>query len=63
MLYETIGKGEALIFQNGQVIEGRWSKANRTARTLFTNDKGKEIQFVRGRIWISIVSNDTKVSY
>lgn len=63
MLYETTGKGTALIFQNGQVIESSWTKPKRTSRTIFTDKKGQEIKFVRGRIWIEVVAPDTKINY
>jgi hypothetical protein len=63
MLYTTIGEGKALVFQDGKVIEANWSKKSRLDRTIFTDKKGKEIQFNRGRIWISIVDNSTTVSY
>ncbi len=63
MLYATTGQGEALVFQDGTVIEANWSKKNRTARTIFTNKKGQEITFNPGRIWISVVDNSTTVAY
>lgn len=63
LLYGTIGKGEALIFQDGQAIKAKWNKASRLGRTEFTTEAGKEIKFVRGRTWIEIVSLDTKISY
>lgn len=62
-LYETLGDGEALIFQDGQVTEGYWSKDSRTERTIFTDKKGNEVEFTRGPIWISIVANGTNVAY
>lgn len=63
MLYETIGKGDALIFQNGKVIEARWSKASREARTKFTDKSGKPVSFVRGKIWISVLDTSNDVAY
>jgi hypothetical protein len=63
MLYTTIGKGDALIFQDGRVIKGKWSKASRIARTVFTDAKGKEVKFSRGRIWVEVVAPKTQVSY
>jgi hypothetical protein len=63
MLYETSGKGQALIFQDGQVVEANWTKPKRTSRTVFTDKKGQEIEFVRGRIWISVVATNTKINY
>lgn len=63
MLYATTGDGKALIFQDGNVIEGRWSKKSRLDRTIFTNAKGQEIQLNRGRIWISVIDTSSTVSY
>ena len=63
LLYDTIGSDDALIFQNGEVIDGTWSKQSRTARTRFFDENGKEIQFVRGEIWIEIVPSGNKVTY
>lgn len=55
LLYGTTGTGEAIILQNGQVIQGTWAKADRLARTKYTDKQGKEIQFIRGLIWIQTV--------
>lgn len=63
MLYGTIGKGKALVFQDGQVIEGTWSKADRQARTRFFDNQGKEISFNRGPIWIEILPLGNQVNY
>jgi hypothetical protein len=63
MFYTTEGKGKAMIFQNGIVIEGTWAKATRTSRTKFTDDKGKEIPFVAGPIWIEVLPDGNTVSY
>lgn len=63
LLYGTIGTGKALFFQDGKVIEGKWSKASRIARTKYTNSKGEEISFNRGVIWIQTVPEGAKVSY
>jgi hypothetical protein len=63
MLYGTIGKGKVLVFQDGQAIEGNWKKDDTKTRTLFTDSKGKEIEFNRGPIWIEIVATNNPVSY
>lgn len=63
MLYTTIGSGDALIFQDGQVVEGSWEKDSRTGRTIFTDNKGKEIEFVRGRIWIHVLATGSEIDY
>jgi hypothetical protein len=63
MLYTTIGKGNALVFSDGQVTEALWSKPNRIGRTVFTDKAGKEIKFTRGKIWISVISKTNSVAY
>jgi len=63
MFYTTTGTGNALIFQNGDVIEGKWSKKTQTDRTVFTDKSGKEISFVRGAIWIEAVPSTNEITY
>lgn len=63
MIYGTSGKGEALVFQNGQAIRAKWQKADRTSRTKFKDEKGKEISFVGGQMWIEVVPAGNTVEY
>ncbi|MBI4036366.1 DUF3048 domain-containing protein [Candidatus Daviesbacteria bacterium] len=63
LLYGTTGSGRALIFQDGKVVEGKWIKNSRTARSKYVDDKGKEIEFSRGSIWIQTVPEGSKVAY
>ncbi len=60
---QVIGTGKAWIFQNGNVVEATWSKKTREGRTTFTDSKGKPVTFVRGMIWISVINNETPVTY
>lgn len=63
LIYGTIGQGRALIFQDGKVIDGKWSKQSRLARSKYTDNKGNEISFNRGVIWIQTVREGSKTSY
>jgi len=63
MYYETSGKGDAIIFQNGTIIKGLWEKSSQFERTIFTDEGGKEIKFVRGTIWIEAVPNGNDILY
>lgn len=63
LLYGTLGKGKALIFQDGKVIEGQWTKVSRLARSRYFDKSGKEISFNRGQIWIQTVPEGAKVVY
>lgn len=62
-LYATIGNGQALMFQDGDVIEGSWRKKSRVGRTQFFDSKGKEIKFTRGPIYIEVIPDSKQVSY
>jgi hypothetical protein len=63
MLYENIGTGKALVFQDGVAIEATWAKASMKSRTIFKDSKGKQIQFNPGPIWISLVPSSNTVQY
>lgn len=63
LLLGTIGKGKAFIVKDGQLIEGTWAKSSRLKRTIFYDEKGKEVKFNPGRIWISALPVGTKVDY
>jgi hypothetical protein len=62
LLYGTIGKGNALIFQDGKEIRGTWSKQKRTGRTIIRDNRGEEVRFTRGTIWFEIVPTGTEIS-
>ncbi|MEK7121238.1 MAG: DUF3048 domain-containing protein [Patescibacteria group bacterium] len=53
------GEGVAQIYQNGSVINGKWSKnsSQLDSKLYFYDDSGKEIQFAPGKIWVEIVTN------
>lgn len=67
LLYSNKGpqapSGKVLIFSSGKVIKGTWNKANRLAREKFLDEKGKEISFVPGQIWIQTVPEGSSVTY
>lgn len=62
-LYEMIGSGKGILFQNGTKTDITWSKANRLSRTIFKDASGKEVNFVPGNIWVEILPLNTNVSY
>lgn len=63
LLYDTIGTGDALIFQDGNVIKGTWSKKKRLAKTLFFDENDKEVEFSPGEIYIEAIPAGNEVSY
>ncbi len=52
---KTIGKGKAVLLQNGYAATIRWRKSSTYGRTIFTTLSGKEIEFTRGPVWITVV--------
>ena len=52
-----------MLYQNGNKQEITWSKASRTARTIFKDASGQEVNFVPGNIWIEILPINTPISY
>ena len=63
MLYEVIGTGKGVLFQDGTATDITWSKKDREARTVFIDAKGKKISFNRGKLVIEILPSDNKVTY
>jgi len=60
---ETVGSGDALLFRDGQVIEGSWSKDSVNDRTLFTDASGEPMEFTSGQTWVEVVPDDRTVTY
>jgi len=63
LLYKVVGKGKALVFQNGQVIKGRWQKPDEERQVKIYDENGDEVPFVRGKIFIEILPVGNKVEY
>lgn len=63
LLYKTVGSGDALIFNNGQVIKGEWSREDTTDNLKFTDEQGKETPMVRGQVFVEVLPIGNKVNY
>lgn len=63
LLYGTKGSGKALVFEDGQVVEGTWEKKDRKDRMIFKDTKGKEIKLNRGQIWVEVLPVGSEVKY
>jgi len=62
-LYEVIGSGKGILFQNGIKKDITWSKSSRTARTIYKDETGKEVNFVPGNVWVEILPIGGNVKY
>lgn len=63
MFYTVTGEGEAIVFQDGQVIKGTWEKEDAESRLKVMDEDGKSIEFVKGRIWFELLPKGNEVSY
>lgn len=63
LLFDTIGNGKGILFQNGRKLDITWSKPSRLSRTIFKDQKGAEVNFVPGMIWIEILPIGNTVNY
>jgi hypothetical protein len=55
VLIDAVGEGQALVFTNGQVIDGVWRKTERTNRTEFFDAEGNPIPLLAGPTWVEVV--------
>ena len=60
---QTIGGGEAIIFQNGTVTEGTWEKSSQASQIIFRDTAGSKISFTPGQLWIAAVPQYGSVSW
>ena len=68
---QLYGQGVAEIFQNGKYIRGTWVRSNssssadelasQSARMVFLDDRGEELEMMRGKTYIQIVANEASI--
>lgn len=61
--YETLGNGQAYIFQDGKVFVGTWSKEDNQSQFTFKDDNDKPIKLNAGKTWITALGNIDQVKY
>lgn len=57
---DIIGRGKAILLQNGFASTINWRKSSTNDRTVFTRANGGEVEFNRGSIWITVVPRGHK---
>jgi hypothetical protein len=62
-VYGDTGSGQALVFQDGEVISGTWQKANSDSLVSLSDSNGQPISLNAGQTWITLVASANKVIY
>lgn len=60
---DTVGTGNAVLFQDGTAITGTWRKQSTDARTEFFDQNGEAMVFNGGQTWVEVVPDDREVTY
>lgn len=63
VIMQTVGVGKALVFRDGDVVAGTWSKASHSGRTQLLEAAGAEILLDAGNTWYSVIPTGNVVTY
>jgi hypothetical protein len=61
--YNTIGSGQATVFQDGTVTVGTWTKPSANAQFTFTDATGNPIKLNPGQTWLTTIGSPANVTY
>jgi hypothetical protein len=61
--YQTVGSGEAVIFQDGLATPATWTKADQKSQIKLTDVAGTEIKLNRGQTWFTVLSSKDKATW
>lgn len=63
LLYEIVGSGNGLVFNNGKSQKVTWKKPTDEDMIRFYDGAGKEVPLVRGQVFVHILPTGNEVSY
>ena len=55
--------GDALLFTNGKVVTGTWSRADLDSRTIFTDAEGNQFKLSVGKTWVEVADQNCSIDY
>ncbi len=58
LIFDLTGTGRLLVFRDGEVISGTWSRPSLGAITTYLDDSGSPIQLNQGPTWIQLVPTE-----
>ncbi len=62
-VYQTIGSGQAYVFQDGSVTIGTWNKASANAPLQFLTASGQPLKLNAGQTWITALKSNQQLTY
>lgn len=62
-VYRMTGSGKVVIFQDGIVTEGTWTKNGAKEQYKFTDAAGKELKLNPGQTWVTMLAGPDRVAY
>ena len=62
-VYGTIGSGDVLVFQEGGVQRGTWSKSSPQASLELKDSAGQPLELIAGQTWITAIQSEGKITY
>ena len=60
---DTVGSGDAYVFNGGEVVEGSWARESVDERFELTAEDGSTIPVPAGRLWIAIFPSNQQVTW
>jgi hypothetical protein len=61
--YTASGSGNIYVFQDGNVEQGTWTKADRSSQFSFKDAAGNVLKLNAGQTWLTALSGDNQVKY
>ncbi len=55
--------GDALLFTNGKVVTGTWSREDLDSRTIFTDAEGNQFKLSVGKTWVEVTDQNCDIDY
>lgn len=62
-VYQTVGSGTAVIFQDGNATVGTWTKTSEKEQIIFKDQAGNPLLINPGQTWLTLVKSAGAVSY
>lgn len=63
VMFDTIGKGQAILFKDGRAHKVTWRQQNPRERIELINSKGEQVPLNRGNTWFAVVPRGRPVNY